>query len=113
MTINQDTIRQSVAVFGEKAGILVSLTLKDADSFMTAMKSALDEGDAQAAGLAAHSLKSIMKQVGAMEVGDLAEDIQNAGKAENDLEKCKILYARISPLYDETKMFLENVAEAA
>ncbi|MCB1783943.1 MAG: Hpt domain-containing protein [Alphaproteobacteria bacterium] len=106
MSINTDSIREACEIFGKKTAYFLGLTLRDADNFMAEIGAALVNNDAQSAGLAAHSLKSIMHQAGAMEVGDCGEALQDAGEVGN-LEECIDLYTQLRPLYQESKAFME------
>ena len=96
MSLNTAAIDAAISVYGEDAEEFVQLTLKDADKFVAGITSSLDQGDADAAGLAAHSLKSIMRQVGVTDVGMAAFEMEKAGKA-GQADLCK---AQLAPLRD-------------
>jgi CheY-like chemotaxis protein/HPt (histidine-containing phosphotransfer) domain-containing protein len=54
------------------------------------LRSACEAGDPQAAGAAAHKLKSSARSVGALELGELSARMEQAGKA-GDIEGLKVL----------------------
>ena len=112
MSTDNDVVRAALAAFGPKAQKLVVLTLKDADRFMAEIESAIDQGDAEAVGLAAHSLKSIMKQVGADTVGGLAFGMEKNGKA-GDMGNCGKQLPALRECYAETRQLLVSIAQAS
>jgi HPt (histidine-containing phosphotransfer) domain-containing protein len=101
------SITAATAIFGDQAGEFVRLTLKDADSFMAEIAAETQKGDALAAGLAAHSLKSILKQVGATSIADIAYEIEKAGKA-GDLETCRNHFVSLDPAYAKLRDYLRT-----
>jgi signal transduction histidine kinase/HPt (histidine-containing phosphotransfer) domain-containing protein/ActR/RegA family two-component response regulator len=58
------------------------------------IRDAVAQGHATAAGSVAHALKSAARSVGAMQLGDLCQEIEIAGKA-NDLAACQALGERL------------------
>ena len=112
MSTDEQAVRSALAAFGAKAPKLVALTLKDADQFIADIESAIGRGDAEAVGLAAHSLKSILKQVGAETTGGLAFGMEKAGKA-GDLGSCGTRLPALRESYVETRQLLVTVAKAA
>lgn len=105
---DEQSIKEALAAFGEKAKKLAELTLKDADQFIADIESGLQSGDSSAVGLAAHSIKSIVKQIGALELGDLCFQMETSGKS-GDLEKCRALWPALKAGYDEVKIFVESL----
>lgn len=109
MSTDDQSIRDAVAVFGAKASKLVELTLKDADKFMAEIESAFHDGDPDSVGIAAHSLKSILKQIGAQSAADVAFEIETAGKA-GDLKVCADRLAELRAAYDDARRTLTAIA---
>lgn len=111
MQLDKGKIRDAVSIFGARAGKFVDLTLADADRLTGEIAAALDAGDAEAAGESAHALKSIMKQIGAMDIGALAEKMQNEG-VNGNLENCAALWTEAEPLYIRTREFLQELKDS-
>lgn len=57
--------------------------------------------------MASHTLKSSSRSVGAVAVGDLAEEIENAAR-EGSLDGVADAMAAVSPSYDEAAALLAN-----
>jgi HPt (histidine-containing phosphotransfer) domain-containing protein len=109
MSNDDQTIHDALAAFGPKASKLVELTLKDADKFMAEIEQAFYDGDPDLLGIAAHSLKSILKQVGARSAADIAFEIETGGKA-GDLKVCANRLPDLREKYDATRQTLTAIA---
>lgn len=108
MSVNEEGIRDALSVFGERASKLVQLTLADSERLMHDLEIAIHDRDPEAAGNAAHALKSIMKQIAAMQVSDVAFEIEKHGR-EGSIEKCAECFEVLKVNYGETKTFLEGM----
>ena len=108
MSLDTDSIHAAVSVFGAKAPKFIALTLADAQRYMQELQAALEDKNAQEAGLAGHALKSIFKQVGATEIASLAEEVQHKGAA-GDLAGCESLYAQMQPVYAQLETYLKTL----
>lgn len=106
MTIDEKAIKEALSVFGEKASMLVELTLKDANNFVTAIEEAITQSQTVEASFAAHSLKSIMRQIGAHQVADIAYEIEKAGN-DNNLQICQNNLNPLKEAYADAKAYLE------
>jgi HPt (histidine-containing phosphotransfer) domain-containing protein len=98
-------IKEATEIFGEQAGEFIRLTLKDADNFMAEIVTETTNGNAVAVGLAAHSLKSILKQVGAEDVAAIAYEIEKAGHA-GDIALCRARVGSLEVGYGELRTYL-------
>lgn len=105
----EQAIRDALSVFGDNAEKLAELTLKDAENFVAEIEKNIEAGDARGAGLAAHSIKSIMRQIGAAEFGEYASQMEQAGDNDQDIEKCKELWPTFKESYDRAKAIIENL----
>ncbi len=109
MKSDAQSIHDALAVFGAKAKTLVALTLKDADRFMDEIERAFYQGDPDTVGIAAHSLKSILKQIGAESAAEVAFAMETSGKA-NDLKRCGEALPQLQALYAATRETLATFA---
>ena len=100
-------IDKALQDFGSKAATAVSLTLKDGDHFMREIAEAVNTGQPLDAGSAAHSLKSIMRQLGCGTVAQYAYDMEQAGKGE-DLAACRDVLSRLQDSYRATRDYLNS-----
>jgi HPt (histidine-containing phosphotransfer) domain-containing protein len=100
-------IDKALQDFGSKAGTAVSLTLKDGDNFMQEIAEAVNTGNTQDAGRAAHSLKSIMRQLGCHTVADHAYSIEQAGRGD-DLATCRDVLTQLQESYQLTRDYLNS-----
>ncbi len=105
MPINTATIDEALNAFGEHAQTLATLTLKDADRFVSEIEQTINNNDIEGTKVASHSLKSIMRQIGANEVADVSFTIETAA-SEGNKETCRTSYLELLPLYEETKAYL-------
>ena len=108
MSFDKQAVAKIIAGYGEDAREFIQLTLNDADTFMVEITTAVGQGDAAAAGLNAHSLKSIMRQIGIMDVGDAAYEIEKTGKAGKTSE-CEERLPILRALYEEAKNYLSTL----
>ena len=92
----REDILNAVTRFGEKAGMFLELTLKDAHKYYGEIQEAIEAKNAEDVGLAAHALKSVLKQNAAEDSAAIVLEMEHAGK-ENDFEKCLAQ----KPLLDE------------
>ncbi len=106
--LDKVAVRLAIDVYEEDALEFVRLTLKDADAFVGDIVSRVGQGDAQTAGLAAHSLKSIMRQIGAEDVGSVAYEIEKAGKA-GLLDVCRDHLHYLNATYAEARDYLASL----
>ncbi|MGN7438382.1 MAG: Hpt domain-containing protein [Alcanivorax sp.] len=108
MTVDKDSINTAVSAFGPHAQQFATLTLADANRLFEELVQALDNDNAHEAGIAAHSLKSIMKQTGAMSLADVTFTIEQAGK-NNDLATCKQALPALQENFASVKQHLETL----
>lgn len=78
MSLDVQSINDAVSAFGDDAAEFIRLTVKDADSFVAEIADGLKAADAVAVHDAAHSLKGILRQVGAASIADMAFGIETA-----------------------------------
>ena len=105
MGLDKAAVKTAIDVYGEDAQEFVQLTLKDADAFVEEIAAEMKRGDVLSAALAAHSLKSVMRQIGAEDVGSVAYGIEMAGKA----GQADVCMAQLQPLreaYTEVREYL-------
>ena len=103
-------IDKAVNDFGSKAATAVSLTLKDGDNFMRDITEAVNTDQPQDAGRSAHSLKSIMRQLGCKTVAGHAYEMEQAGKRD-DIATCLQVLEPLQESYGVTRDYLNNLAQ--
>ncbi len=85
---------------------------EDGEKSVTKIEEAMHRRDAAAFVIPAHTMKSEARQFGAFQLGDLAEEIEHAGRRalESRLFPDQILpqVAQLRPLYLKTIMLLEE-----
>ena len=108
MTIDKQAIEAAIRAFGDRAAQLIDLVLKDADTYTAGIERAINDNDPEAAGLAAHSLISIMKQINAINVSNLAFEIEKSGK-EGNIDGCVLQWVPLQEDYKELKSFLQTL----
>lgn len=109
MSEYEAAMKEVIDGYGEKAGMFVSLILQDADQFVSDIEHAIEQDNSGDVGLAAHSLKSIMKQLGAQDIGDLAFQLETAGK-DGNLDACQTVFPELKDAYSKTRDFLSALA---
>lgn len=111
MLENATEMKDAITVYGDKASMFVELILKDADNFVNEISVAIEQSNAEDVGLAAHSLKSIMKQIHANNVAELAFDLEKAGK-DGVIDGAQEKHEQLKAYYAETKDYLLSLSEA-
>lgn len=91
---------------------IIGTYLVDAAALIAQMRDALTAGDGASLTRHAHSLKSTSMSLGAMRVGELARDIEMAGK-NNRLTDCPALLAALSAEYSLAESWLQAELAAA
>ena len=105
MTVDENTINDTLSVFGDNKKKLVELTLIDGDRLIDEIDKACKDRDTEAAAFAAHSLKSITKQIGALSVSSIAEKIERFGN-EGDIDACIGQWDTLHEHYTSTRNYL-------
>ncbi len=91
--------------FGDNANKIIELTLKEADNFIEGIEKAVKEENTEDIGLEAHSLKSITAQIGAINLSEIAKELEMKGKSD-DLNKVPDLFAALKSEYIIVKKIL-------
>ncbi len=104
----QQAIIDALEPFGDNREKLVELTLSDAEKFTQNINQSVANSNDEEIYLAAHSLKSIMEQIGANEVAKLSQSIETAAK-DGDIPTCKSLNADLQEAYIATKKLLKTI----
>ena len=109
-SLDTQPIKEAVDLFGEHAQQLATLTLQDSEKLIGDIEHALNNNDAKEAGLAAHSFKSVMKQINAFEVAEIAQTIEKAGKSGN-YQTCVELLPSLKEQYTLVEACLKSFTE--
>jgi HPt (histidine-containing phosphotransfer) domain-containing protein len=84
-------------LFGDDEQIIHSIVDGFIEEFpprLTEMRQSLEQADAQKTNRIAHALKGAAATVGAMQLRDIALEIESAG-AEKDLDRCRSLFSKL------------------
>lgn len=85
--------------------------LSSANDIMAELDAEYTKGDLAKIGSLVHRLKSTSRSVGAMPLGDLSADIENACKA-NDKERVKGAQKQLSEMFNSVKhSIMEEITE--
>lgn len=103
----ESSIRETILSFGKHASTLVELTIKDSEKYIEEMEEAIVQGNPMAAGLAAHALKSIMRQIQATDLSEIAFDIEKNGK-DGNLARCIDLADSLRESWKKTRIILAS-----
>lgn len=109
-SLDTQPIKEAIDLFGEHAIQLATLTLQDSEKLIGDIEHALNNNDPNEAGLAAHSFKSVMKQINAFEVADIAQTIEKAGKSGN-YQTCVELLPSLKEHYTSVEKYLQSLIE--
>ncbi len=93
--------------FGDHVEKVIELTIKDADDLIFNIDKAISNKNALDAGLEAHSLKSIMAQIGAEKIAKIAKNIEQQGKSE-EFDGIEIFYKDLKLEYKRVIGFLRS-----
>ena len=93
--------------FGDHVEKVIELTIKDADDLVFNIDKAINDRNALDAGLEAHSLKSVMAQIGAEKIAKIAKNIEHQGKS-GEFDGIEILYRDLKLEYKIVTDFLHN-----
>ncbi len=95
---------------------IIGSVIDDAPRVLGKLRKAVDEGDAKSMGIYAHSIKSTAALVGARDLADLCQILENLGQAlsvEGALEKVAVVEQRYTRLTQELRALRERYASAA
>ena len=93
--------------FGDSANKIIEMTLDDADNFVAAIGEAVRNDNSEDLGLEAHSLKSVLAQVGAYPLSEVANVLELKGKGD-DLTDVNELYEELRSGYKEVKEIFQR-----
>ncbi len=97
--------------FGDHVEKVIELTIKDADDLVFNIDKAIKDRNALDAGLEAHSLKSVMAQIGAEKIAKIAKKIEHQGKS-GEFDGIEIFYRDLKLEYKIVTNFLHSYARA-
>lgn len=83
-----ENIKNTLSQFGDKADQYAKLLVEDIDMRLLHIEQGVEDKNFEEIHIAAHSLKSVMKQAGAQEICNIAHIIEHASAAEN-FKTCK------------------------
>ncbi len=89
------------------AARLIDLFKTDTPKTIEELEKAINEEKAEEAGLLAHKLKGSVSNLGGIELADLAQKIEQAGKSD-DLDEVKVLWPNVIPQYDKLLSTIEQ-----
>lgn len=98
--LDQDIFDKLRALFRDKFPDMVELNINTAQKNITLASDSIQNKDLANLELSVHSLKSASRQFGAMQLGDIAEKIEQCAK-ESDIEQAKILLHDLKLLHQE------------
>ena len=105
--IDKQVLNELVLMLDGDADLLIEIIdtfLEVSPSLMRDMKDAIRSDDADKLKKAAHTMKAPAKQIGALKVGQLSEDLETMGRTEN--------LTNAKPTYDSIKVEYEALEEA-
>ena len=88
-------------------GELIDCYLKDADSRLADMSTAINQGDAQSLHEAAHTLKSASGNVGANGIADLCQQLEVIGRG-GSIDGTKEIFTQLQKEYEDVKNALSS-----
>lgn len=86
-----DAVRQAIEKFGPRAQQFAEITKTDIEKYMAEIERLLAEDDAEGAGLAAHALKSIIRELQAEQLAQKVLAVELSGK-DGNLDAAKEAY---------------------
>lgn len=105
---SKSDILEAISIYGESAPKLIELTLKDLDNIFSSLKESIRSSDADGLSISAHSLKSVLSQVGAKDAAGFAFQLEKIGKA-NDLENASEFLQKLEVELNEVKIVFESL----
>lgn len=109
--IDLEALREAAALLGDIGPQVASYFLKDGADYLRQLGAALACGDAEAAALPAHTLKSSSRQFGLVRLGALCERAEAAALAQAngaEAENLAFLLHQIQRAFDEARPWLES-----
>lgn len=102
------SIVEAVSIYGDSAPKLIELTRKDIERLFENLRVAVNGADSDGVGLSAHSLKSVLSQVGANDAAAIAFELEKKGKS-NDLNGAEGILGNIESEIKETFKVFETI----
>ncbi len=98
---DDQTITELKEIMGDDIGMLLETFIEDSKSKVTDLSKALEHGDANIIRRVAHSLKGSCKNVGAIAMALLCEEMEHKAK-EEILEPLPNLYSQLDAAFKKT-----------
>jgi len=105
MYINFEHLNTLAGIMGAAFDELIPAYIEATDEFFKTITQFISEGDIRTAERLAHSLKSSSRNIGAEQLGDLAETME-AGLRENELQNFADEFKRAEEIYIHVRQSL-------
>ena len=105
MYINTDHLNTLAGIMGAAFNELIPAYIEAGDEFFNTMSQLISEGDISTAERLAHSLKSSSRNIGAEQLGDLAESME-ADLRESKLQNFADIFKRAEEIYSHVRQAL-------
>lgn len=110
MTVDTKSLGQLMEVIGYDSDTLVELMdifLEDAPGYLDSMASGLNSGDAQTLAQSAHTMKSVARDFGLLDLSDYCLQLEKKGKSGN-LDGADRLVEQINLTFRQDKNALQK-----
>lgn len=105
--LDEEALAELQDVMDEEFDVLIHTYLSDSAERISSLRSALDEGDADALSRTAHSFKGSCINIGAPRLGALCMEVEEAGRASR-LSALEPLLASIESEFRQVRQGLER-----
>ncbi|MBS8242134.1 Hpt domain-containing protein [Marinobacter lipolyticus] len=105
--LDEEALAELQDVMDEEFDVLIHTYLSDSAERISSLRSALDEGDADALSRTAHSFKGSCLNIGAPRLGALCMEVEEAGRASR-LSALEPLLASIESEFRQVRQGLER-----
>lgn len=95
MSIKEENIRSVILGYDDKALTYAELLIRNIKKLIADIQNGLDHNNFSDVHLAAHSLKSVFRQIEAEDAANIAEKIENASEIESEQHKCQMYFLQI------------------
>ncbi len=109
MILDMHVVEEAKATMKEKFPVMVSYFLEDGESYIKTIRDGLARNDAGMVSAAAHTLKSLSLQLGAIKLGAAARQIEEIARTTKDIQEISVLVAETEKVFSRTSQVIKTL----
>lgn len=106
--VNKDNILAAISIYGDMASKFLQISLSDLQKFHNAIHNSIQIADSEELAISAHSLKSILAQIGAHDASAICFELEKIAK-ENSLPLASEYLAKLDLEINKLKSIISEI----